>query len=138
MKAEFAVAEFGRAVGVEQLSLHPLGHVRLGLPEGDWLTLEEVAEALLVSLVVLSPHLAEVALLQALQLCEARMAASDRVFQVGVRGDGLDTCLILVTRLPSEGTSAAQIMRAVEDCVQWVGRWRSMGADSGSGAANWR
>ncbi len=138
MKAEFAVADFGRLVGLEQLSLHPVGHVRMGLPEGEWLTLEEVSDELLVSWVVPCAHLQETALLQALQMCEARTSGFERAFQVGVRGEGSDTCVILVTRLPSEGTTGAQIMRAVEDGVQWVARWRSVASGSDAAVSNWR
>lgn len=126
MKSEYAVADFGRAQGLEGLSLQPLGHVRLGLPDGNWIALEEHADDLLVNVVTRAPHLSTEAMVLALQGCEARNPGLERAFQVGVQGAGAEAVLVLVTRLAADRATGADIGMAVDACLRWLDRW---GAD---------
>ena len=123
MKSEYAVADFGRSQGLEGLSLQPLGHVRLGQPDGNWIALEEHADDLLVNVVTRAPHLTTEAMVLALQGCEARQLGLDRVFQVGTQGTGADTVLVLVTRLAADRVTGTDIGMAVEASLRWVDRW---------------
>lgn len=125
MKSEYAVAEFGRTHGLEGLSLQPLGHVRLGLPDGNWIALEEHADDVLVSMVTRVPHLTTEGMLLALQGCEARNPGLDRAFQVGVQGSGADAVLVLVTRLVADRATASDISAAVDACMRWLDRWNA-------------
>ena len=124
MKAGFAVADFGRTMGFDELSLQPLGHIRLGLPSGEWISLEEHDDDLLVGVVAPTPFLETAPMLAALQACEARRPGSDRVFQVGTLGEGQGSCFVLVTRLSADRATGADIGRSVDECLQWLHRWR--------------
>lgn len=123
MKSEYAVADFGRTQGLEGLSLQPLGHVRLGLPDGNWIAIEEHHDDVLVSIVARTPHLHSGDMLLALQACEARNPGFDRAFQVGVQGVGADTVLVVVTRLMADRATGSDIGAAVEACLRWLDRW---------------
>lgn len=125
MRAEYAVAEFGRTLGMEDLSLHPMGQVRLGLPSGDWITLEEHLDDLVVSLVLHCPHVSASALLGALQLCDARQHRGQRSFQVGLLGMGQECAVVVATRMLADSASAQDIETAISDCTHWAHRWQS-------------
>ena len=133
MRAEYAVSEFGRAVGLESLTLQPTGQVRLGLPSGEWLSLEEHGDDLLVNLVAPSPFVPPKALLHALQACEARRSGAGPAFQVGLMGEGSDAQLVLVTRMPAAFAGADDIRAAVDASIDWLARWRSQSGETGSG-----
>lgn len=131
MRAEYAVSEFGRAVGLDGLTLQPTGQVRLGLPSGEWLGLEEHGDDLLVNLVAPSPFVPPRALLNALQACEARRAGAGPAFQVGLSGEGSDAHLVLVTRMPAASAGAEDILAAVDASLDWLTRWRSQSVVQG-------
>lgn len=133
MKSEYAVAEFGRQIGMEDLSLHPMGHVRLGLPSGDWFSLEEHDDDLVISLVLHCPHVSGSALLSALQLCDARQHRGQRAFQVGLLGMGQESALVLATRILADAASAQDIETAVSDCTDWAARWSSQSQTTQAG-----
>lgn len=134
MRAEYAVSEFGRAVGLDNLTLQPMGQVRLGLPTGEWLSLEEHADDVLVNVVAPAPYVQAAALLGALQACEARRSGAGPAFQVGLSGEGGDAHLVLVTRMPAASVGADDLLVAVDACLDWLSRWRSQAGEQGSGS----
>jgi type III secretion system chaperone SycN len=139
VRADDAVTEFGRAVGLDQLSLHPTGKVRMGLPGGEWLSFEEHQDELLVNLVVPAPFVSTSALLEALQACEIRRSGSDLGFQAGLTGQGNEACLVLVTRLPAAQANGAAVISAVDACLDWSRRWlATTGQQSGDGGVGGR
>ncbi len=125
MSAEQAVAEFGQLQGLEGLSLHPAGHVRLGLPTGDSLSLDLSRTHLVISLVAHCPHVPAPALLQALQACDLRHSTGRWPIRVGLHGQGQDACLVLALRLPDQhGLGGPDLQQAVEQLMQWHAQWR--------------
>ncbi len=134
MKAELAVGDFGRQIGMEDLSLHPMGRVRLGLASGDWLSLEEHDDDLVVSLVVHCPHVEGAALLTALQMCEVRKSMGRLRMQAGLHGQGQDSALVLAARLPAYSVKAQDISSAVDGCLEWAREWQARTHSMGVGS----
>jgi type III secretion system chaperone SycN len=125
MSAETAVAEFGRLQGLEGLSLHPAGHVRLGLPSGDWLALDQGRGQLVLSLVAQAPHVTASALLLALQASDLRRDGAALPVRVGLHGQGDGACLVMAVRLPDHhGLSGQDLVQGAERLLQWHEQWR--------------
>ena len=123
MSAEVAVADFGRSLGLPELSLREGGVACLGLDSGDTLTLEALHDELLVYLVHAAPHVSTAQLLGALQACDLRRTEPGPRLQVGLRGDGGDAHLVLLVRLIGRVLTAADIEAAVDALLGWQRRW---------------
>jgi type III secretion system chaperone SycN len=128
-----AVAEYGRLVGLDDLTLGPAGGAcSVDWGDGSSLEIEEVGDHLLVSLCFHTPHLSTREMVQALSMVDLRPQAQALPLQVGRLGTGQDTRLVLLARLVARGADGRQIQAAVEDCRKWQRRWE---AECNRGAA---
>ena len=129
LNAEQAVAEFGRQLGVDNLSLGHSGACQLTLQDGSELLVEapeEVPrEALLVALVLPVPFLNAAEMLKALQMADLRMHQPMTSVQVGLRGTGADARLVLVVRITGLVVGADDVSRAWQTLTQWRARWET-------------
>lgn len=115
MSLSHALSEFGASLGVGRLELPAQGHVSLQLPCGDRLTLEEVGQELLLYQVIDFPHLDAarcMVLLQASNL--RRRPAHEPGVQIGLRGDGADTQVVLLVRYGTQGLQVSVLQAGLD------------------------
>jgi type III secretion system chaperone SycN len=125
LNAEQAVAEFGRQLGVEGLSLGHRGACQLALADGSELLVEAPEEALLVAHVLPVPFLNAAEMLKALQMTDLQLHQPTGSVQAGLRGTGADARLVLVARITGLMVGADDISRAWQTLTQWRARWES-------------
>lgn len=115
MSLNYALAEFGAALGVGGLELPAQGHVSLQLSSGERLTLEEVDQEVLLYQVIDLPHLDAARCMALLQACNLRRRpAHEPCVQAGLRGDGADAQVVLLVRFDVQGLQASMLQAGLE------------------------
>ncbi len=116
------LADFGHHLGIDGLDVGPHGVAQLQLASGGFIAVEPVRrgqeDEVLVYLARPVGHLAGQAVHAALARSHWRHGGALPV-QVGLRGNGPDTQLLALVRLP-ERTFTAQ---ALAHAVDYLGRW---------------
>ena len=119
-----AVSDFGRSIGLNDLSLEQAGLVVLELEASDLLTLEQAGEDLLVYRVVSFPYVSTQQLLKALKACNARLQEQQGwQLQVGLRGTGADSALVFLYRLSGSSVSGRGIEQAIDMIERFKRSW---------------
>lgn len=119
MNAWEAVSQFGRSLGLGDLSLDGTRQAHVALDSGTTVSFTLTDEELLVHVQQPAPHSPPALWLQALQRAEARSAGPLRV-QMGGRGQGADFCLIALTRFQADAVSPEDLARACDGLLACV------------------
>ena len=117
MNAWEAVSQFGRVLGVSDLSLDGAREAHLGLDSGDTISFTLTDEVLLLHLRRPFPHPSSDVLLRALQRCQARNSGALRL-QMGGRGQGADFALIAATRFRADSVTPEELGRACDGLLE--------------------
>ena len=118
----FAVADFGRAMGLPSLALDAQGSASLKIGDALW-TLQSIneGEALLVAHVLDTPFSTAAQIESALRACHAHMqpAHAPGSLRLGTRGRGATAQWVGSLRLaaPADGQAIA---RGLDDLLQWM------------------
>lgn len=117
------LAEFGRRLGISALGFGTHGVAQLALPAGGWLAVEPVqrgeADEVLVYLGHPLGFEAPRRLRQALEQAHFRQAGAFDV-QVASRGQGAQTVLVALTRMPARAFTPQALDQAFEALSRWV------------------
>lgn len=117
-----ALAEFGRQLGIEQLSFGSHGVAQLVLQSGGLVAVEPVRrgdrDEVLIYLGRPVGHQAGALLQRALARAHWREGGPYPV-QVALRGDGPDAMLLALVRLPERAFTGQSLAHAVD----YLGRW---------------
>ncbi len=119
---EDTLADFGRQLGIDGLDFGPYGVAQLQLASGGCIAVEPVRrgqeDEVLVYLARPVGHQAAQAVNVALARSHWRHGGALPV-QVGLRGNGQDTQLLALVRLPERTFTAQTLAHAVD----YLGRW---------------
>ena len=124
MSASFALDEFGRSLGVGELVLPQNGCVNIALGPQRRLSLEASGNEVLLYLSVELPHLDQAQILTMLQACDLRRRAPHEPgIQIGCRGSGADTQLLMLVRWPADRLQASQLHGSLELFERSLNEW---------------
>jgi len=127
MIASQAVEDFGRIMGLEDLSLHPTGHCTLACADDAEIGLDADAcdeDGLVVSISRPAPFVTAPQLLVALQSCDARRPSNSPPVSAALQGSGSDARIICATRLSRPRLNGPEIAAAVDRLQAWQHSWR--------------
>lgn len=127
MIAAQAVQEFGRLMGLEDLSLHPAGHCTLACADDSEIGLDVDAcdeDSLVVSISRLAPFVTAPQLLVALQSCDARKQPIVPPVSAALHGSGNDARVICATRLQRSQLTGHEIAASIDRLQVWHRTWR--------------
>jgi hypothetical protein len=127
MIASQAVEDFGRIMGLDDLSLHPVGHCTLACADEADIGIDTDAcdeDGLVVSISRPAPFVTASELLIALQSCDARRPSNSPPVSAALQGSGSDARIICATRLSRPRLTGQEIAAAVDRLQTWQRSWR--------------
>lgn len=112
------IREFGHQIGIADLALSEHGSAQLQTQSGTVLGIEPVAGAVLVYITAMLAFEEEGIKLRALRAADARRQP-DFPLQIGVTGQGMETALIALTRIPERAFALPLLMQSFDTLRRW-------------------
>jgi len=112
------LADFGRGIGIDNLTLNAQGVAQLQLQSGTLLAVELVDEQVLVYIAQMLAFEDEALKLRALRAADFRNGGAFPV-QIGLSGTGMDAMLIVLTRVPERKFTLPLLGQAFDSLCGW-------------------
>jgi len=111
--------EFGRGIGIQQLQFDDKRVVQLQLQSGLRLAIEHIDERMLIYVIHMLAFEDEIFKLRALQAADFRRGGAYPL-QIGLAGSGVESTLVVLTRLPERRFTLPELNSALDYLCHWV------------------